>query len=49
MPYKIYDNIEDEWIGIGFYEFEDAENHVMQVLGDTDCERYSIYQLISGY
>lgn len=46
--YRIYDNENEEWEGISFVDYEDAEDHVIYVLGDADCERYSIYQLISG-
>ena len=49
MDYKIYDNWDEKWLGINFAEFEDAENHVTDELGDVDFERYSIYQLISGF
>ena len=49
MPYRIYDNENNEWVGVGFYDFEFAENHVIKELGDEDFNRYSIFQLISGY
>ena len=46
--YKIYDNDNEEWQGISFADFEDAEDHVIYVLQDADMERYSIYKLICG-
>lgn len=49
MNYNIYDNWDEKWIGISYEEFEDAENYVMNELGDVDFERYSVYQLLSGY
>lgn len=49
MDYKIYDNWDEKWIGVSFAEFEDAENYVTDELGDVDFERYSVYQLISGF
>lgn len=48
FDYKIYDNNSEEWLGISFAEFEDAEDHVIYVLQDADMERYSIYKLICG-
>lgn len=46
--YKIYDNENEEWTGVGFADFEDAEYYVMHDLGDADMEIYSIYNLICG-
>lgn len=46
--YKIYDNENDEFIGISFADYEDAEDHVIYVLQDADFERYSIYHRLCG-
>lgn len=46
--YMIYDNKDEEWFNVSFAEYSDVEKYVMDDLGDTDFERYSIYERISG-
>lgn len=47
--FRIYDNEEEKWVEGSFETFDDADQYVSDELGDVDCERYSIYERISGY
>ena len=49
MNIRIYDNYEEKWLEVKFEDFDEAEEYVAKELEDTDFERYSIYELLSGY
>lgn len=46
--YRIYDNEEEQWLGVSFADYDDAEDYVTNVLMDADFEIYSIYQRMCG-
>ena len=46
--YRIYDKEEETWLGVSFYEFDCADDYVINNLSDSENERYAIYKLICG-